>query len=41
MNEGDIHPIIKEYNRDKILGNSKSNDNNGIGNDNKTDDPLL
>lgn len=41
MNEGDIHPIIKEYNRERILGFAKSNDNNGIGSENKTDDPLL
>jgi len=41
MNEGDIHPIIKEYDRDAIHGLTKSNDNNGIGGDNKTDDPLL
>lgn len=41
MNEGDIHPIIKDYNRESIFGFAKSNDNNGIGGENKTDDPML
>lgn len=41
MNEGDIHPIIKDYNRENIFGFAKSNDNNGLGGENKTDDPLL
>lgn len=40
MEEKDICPIVKEFPRSSMQGFAKTNDS-GMGNENKTDDPLV